>query len=134
MKKINEDKLYSAEDVAWLRQAGGYGVEERIAENAKRFGGDVEDPETPDDEVPKSTLDPNATAGTRVPEGDDDYDQWKVSELEREVKARDEMEGTTAVTVEGTGAGGNITKSDLIKALRIWDAENPGVLDDSDED
>lgn len=95
---------------------------------------------------PPAPVDPATTAARRVDpteggsegvsgeDADDDYDQWKVAELENEVKARDKLsedrEGVTPVTVVGTGKDGNVTKADLIKGLRLWDAENPDVLDD----
>lgn len=139
MRPINWDKPLSEEDVAWLRSSGMYGVEERIRANREQFDKQYSEPESADDELTRSALDPTArtadaadnavfpTDPTDHPE--DDYDQWKVAELEAEVKARDDMENTSNVLVEGTGQHGNVTKPDLIKGLRQWDRENPNALD-----
>lgn len=139
MRPINWDKALSDEDVAWLRSSGMYSVEERIRENQERFNKEYEKPESGDDEVTRSALDPSArtadpadnavfpTEPTDAP-ADDDYDSWKVAELEEEVKARNDLENTSEVVVEGTGQHGNVTKADLIKGLRQWDRENPNAL------
>lgn len=147
MRKIDWEKPLSDEDIAWLRQAG-FMSEERIAAHQAQFDKEVPEPETPEDDLTRSALDPQARVAEQVPsdgapvrvvpeqqdpatgDGDegDDYDQWKVSELEAEVTARNAMPDTTEVTVEGTGANGKVTKSDLVKGLRLWDNENPGVL------
>lgn len=151
MRKIDWDKKLSDEDITWLRQAG-FMSEERIAAHQAQFDAEVPEPETPDDTLTRSALDPSARVADRVggtgdgaprlvetPEpgsGDagtddiepDDYDQWKVGELEAEVKARNELPDTTEVTVEGTGSNGNVTKPDLVKGLRLWDQENPDAI------
>lgn len=151
MRKIDWEKPLSDEDVAWLRQAG-FMSEERIAAHQAQFDAGVPEPETPDDEVTRSALDAQARMADRVPgTGDgapvlvdpredagtdtddedmvqDDYDQWKVAELENEVTARNEMPDTTTVTVEGTGKNNSVTKADLIKGLRLWDQENPDAI------
>ena len=145
MRKIDWEKPLSDEDIAWLRQAG-FMSEERIAAHQAQFDKEVPEPETPEDDLTRSALDPQARVADQVesdggpvrvvpeeqdPQADDegdDYESWKVSELEAEVKARNELPDTTEVTVEGTGKDGNVTKADLVKGLRLWDNENPGAL------
>lgn len=155
MRKIDWESSLSDEDIAWLRQAGY--TEEFISRHQEQFGGDVPEIEQDEDTVTQSALDPQARMrGEPVPvdsapvnlspepgsrqAGDalieesetDDYDQWKVNELNDEVQARNdiaaEREGVTEVTVEGTGKDGAVRKPDLVKALRVWDQQNPGVL------
>jgi hypothetical protein len=145
MRKINWDEKLSDEDVAWLRQAGSVRTEDQIAAHQARF-----EDEVPEDTVTQSALDPNARANTPADtgdgptlidptqadpqdgdgEGDDyDYDDWKVSELDAEVTARNSLDNRKSdVEVVGTGANGKVTKPDLIKGLRLWDSENVGVL------
>lgn len=147
MRKIDWEKSLSDEDIAWLRQAG-FMSEERLAAHQAQFDKEVPDPEVPEDELTRSALDPQARVADQVesdgapvrviPENQDpvedsgeeadDYDQWKKPELEAEVKARNELPDTTEVTVEGTGKDGAVLKEDLVKGLRLWDNENPGVL------
>lgn len=154
MRKIDWENPLSDEDVAWLRQAG-FMSEERIAAHQAQFDKEVPEPEVPEDNLTKSAMDPAARVADPVPgmgdgapvlvdpreqdnpgpEGTededlvpDDYDQWKVSELENEVTARNEMPDTTMVTVEGTGKNNSVTKPDLIKGLRLWDQENPDAI------
>lgn len=149
MRKIDWDKKLSQDDIAWLRQAG-FMSEERIAAHQSQFDAEVPDPDVPDDEATRSALDAQArlanpvegtgngspvlvdpTAGdASTSETGDDYDQWKVAELDAEVQARNEMTETSQVEVTGTGQNGNITKQDLIKGLRLWDRENPDALKD----
>lgn len=153
MRKIDWDNKLSDEDVAWLRQAG-FMSEERIATHQAQFDAEVPPVEVPDDEATRSALDPQARVRERAegtgdgapvlvdptaagdadvseedPEGDD-YNQWKVAELEAEVKARNELPDTSEVTVEGTGKDGAVRKDDLVKGLRLWDRENPDALKD----
>lgn len=147
MRKIDWDKALSEEDIAFLRQMGVQGTEERIAQHQAKFDASVPDEDIPNDELTQSAGDPAARVGQPVetPGGPqlvdprtqgaadiidepDDYDSWKVSELEAEVTARNDMENTTNVEVVGTGASGKVLKDDLIKGLRLWDQENPGAL------
>lgn len=158
MRKINWDQELSEEDITWLLQSGQLGMEDRISAHQARFGGVVE-LEHPEDTVTQSALDPSARLrGEPIPvdsapvnlspepgtvqagdalegEGDDsdDYDNWKLAELRAEVTARNELAAKTPelteVVVEGTGADGAVRKQDLVKALRIWDDENPGALE-----
>ncbi|MET0416544.1 MAG: hypothetical protein ABW022_11045 [Actinoplanes sp.] len=147
MRKINWDEPLSEEDIAWLRTTGILGIEDRIARNAEEHGGVVPEEEIPKDEVTRDGLSA-ASALTPAPRGNgapelvdptksdpqddedegDDYDQWKVTELETEVAARTAMANTSDVVVEGTGANGKVTKADLIKGLRLWDVDNPDAL------
>lgn len=161
MRKIDHTKAYTPEDIEFLRMAGAPYMEDWIAQNAKTHKYDVPDGKTTDNGTPLEvkpvvgedaagepvvTLDPNTGAprlvdptGGVVPEDQADeydygYDQWKVAELDSEVQARNKLEDRkTDVVVVGTGKDGNVTKADLIKALRLWDAENVGVLSDEDE-
>jgi hypothetical protein len=154
MRKIDWEKSLTEADVVWLRQAG-FMSENQIARHQEQFGGEVPDAETPEDSLTKSALDPTARVADRVssesapintsPEpgsiqaGDaldddeeaepDDYDTWKVSELESEIPLRNEIPGTDPVEVVGTGKDGKVVKADLIKALRLWDQINPDGLD-----
>jgi len=148
MRKIDWDKALSNEDIAWLRQAGIMS-EEQIARHQEQHKAEVPEEDIPDDETTKDALSA-ARVRERVVTGDgpvevdptqsgpdaeevvveDDYDDWKVKELEDEVVARDGMADTTRVVVEPTGANGKVLKQDLIKALRVWDDENPGALKD----
>lgn len=140
MRAINWDKPLSREDVTWLRSSGMYSVEERIRANGEQFNKEYADAEAGTDEATQSALDPTSRTGqladnavtpvdpTEEPPADDDYESWKVQELEDEVKARNDLADTTEVTVVGTGTNGNTTKPDLIKGLRLWDQENPNAL------
>jgi hypothetical protein len=153
MRKLNHEKAYSADDIAWIRQAGFANGEDMIRYNSEQFGTKVEDPEIepdmtlrtvigaearrpedvtpvdPDTSAPRE-VDPAEPTGDSEPVADDDYDSWKRAELESEVVARNEMPDTTEVSVVGTGKDGNVLVSDLIKGLRLWDQENPGALGD----
>lgn len=153
MRKIDWDKALSEEDIAWLRQAGIPGTAERIAMNVEQFKVKVPEVETPEDTLTRSALDPEARRADLVPGFDqtgapqlvdptrpvddapdeeeeaDDYDSWSKPELENEVEARNSLEGTSDVTVVGTGSNGSVVKADLIKGLRLWDQENPGALE-----
>lgn len=151
-RKIDWESALTEDDILWLRNSGQPGIEERIRMHQEQYGGEVPDPETGDDLLTASALDASARASVPVEdEGssgprrvdpteadpqtedtEDDYDSWKVSELEDEVAARNEMEGTSQVTVEGTGKDGAVRKADLVKGLRVWDQENPGALDAKD--
>jgi hypothetical protein len=163
MRQIDWDQELSEEDISWLRQSGMLDVEGRIERHQAKFGAEVPDGEVPEDTLTTSALDPLGRAkGEPVPsdgapvnttpepgtvhagdaidlddEGADDYDVWKVRELEAEVEARnkiaDEREDVTTVEVVGTGTNGAIRKPDLIKGLRIWDDENPGILSETDD-
>lgn len=155
MRKIDFEKAFTEEDVAWLRQAG-FMSEEAIERHQAQFDAEVPEDEVPDDTVTQSALDPAARmrgefvgaesapvnvtpkapqAGDAIETEDDgdDYDSWKIAELRDEVTARnkiaDDEEDVTVVEVVGTGKDGALTKPDYVKALRIWDDENPGVLD-----
>jgi hypothetical protein len=147
MRKIDWTKALSEEDIAWLRTTGIVGIEDRIERHQADFDAKVPEDDTPDDETTRDALNPGQRAAEAVNTGNgpqmvdptasddqddedegDDYESWKVGELETEVKARDEMPETTACVPEGTGANGNVTKPDLIAALRVWDRENPDAL------
>lgn len=147
MRKLNYDKPFSDEDIAWLRQAGSVMSEEQIQRHQAQYDAQVPEDEIPEDEATRSALDPQANAATPtgqqngpllidptqadpppVDDEGDDYDSWKIPELEAEVKARNELENTTQVEITGTGSQGKVTKADLVKGLRLWDAENPEAL------
>lgn len=141
MRKINWDDKLSDEDIVWLR-AAGFKTEDQIAAHQAQFDAQVPDAEVPDDEATQSALDPNSRANTPAGTGDgpmqvdptqadpppsveDDYDTWNVADLKDEVDTRNSMPDTGQVEVSGTGKNGSVTKADLIKGLRLWDAENP---------
>jgi len=141
MRKIDWEQKLSDEDIEWLR-AAGFMSEEQIAQHQDQFDAKVPEPEIPDDPATRSALDASSRANTSAETGDgprlvdptqadpqdeeqDDYDQWTAAELRDEVNVRNDDENTGPVTVEGTGKGGAVTKADLIKGLRLWDAENP---------
>jgi hypothetical protein len=145
MRKIDWDKELSEEDVAFLRQMGVQGMEERIATHQAKFDAEVPDEEVPEDTGTKSALDPQARLGELVDtpgapqlidptkqgeteEDDLEYDKWTRKELDDEVDARNDMEGYGPVNITGTGAGDNVTKADIVKGLRLWDAEYPDAL------
>lgn len=157
MRQIDWEHPLSEEDINWLRQSGIPGTEERLAKHQEQFGAEIPDAEVPEDTVTQSALDPGARmrgefvgaesapvnvspevgvqAGDAIETEDegDDYDSWKVGELREEAIARNKIAETeddvTLVEITGTGKDGAVTKADVIKALRIWDDENPGVLD-----
>jgi len=153
MRKIKWDEALTKDDITWLR-AAGFMSEEQIARHQDQFGGKVPELEFTDDGVTRSALDPEARVadpaegrgdGAPVlvdptkPEGEkntpeepvlDDYESWKMNELEAEWKARDDLKDTTDVQVYGTGKGGAVTKADIVKGLRLWDDENPDALKD----
>lgn len=143
----------SEDDVLWLRNSGQPGMEERIATHQAQYDAEVPEAETGDDLLTASVLDPTARASVPVEnpaasgatlvdptkadpqDADltDDYDDWTVAELESEVSDRNEIAGdredVSEVVVEGTGKNGAVRKPDLIKGLRLWDQEHPGVLE-----
>jgi len=142
MRKINWEQKLSDEDIAWLRNAG-FMSEEQLANHQAQFDAEVPDAETPEDTVTRSALDASSSASTPADTGDgpkqvdptqadpqdagpeDDYDSWSKADLEAEVGNRNAIPDTSDVEVVGTGANGNVTKADLIKGLRLWDADNP---------
>jgi hypothetical protein len=140
MRPIDYDKKLTEDDITWIRQAGFLDAETRISRNAERFGTEVPEVETPEDTTTRSALDPSATAGDLGPNvpgpidptnpegdgasGEDDYETWKVAELENECNTRDPK-----AEVVATGANGPV-KPDFIKALRLWDQEHPEVFED----
>jgi hypothetical protein len=127
MRKIDWTEPLSNEDIAFLRQVGVQGMEERIQAHQAYHGAEVP-PDLSGDEL----LIAQQQASTPEPEDDtfeDDYDSWKVAELEAEVTNRDAIEGTSNVLVNGTGKDGKVLKSDLVYGLRAWDRENPNALD-----
>lgn len=75
----------------------------------------------------------DALTEDEVADAQAEYQSWKAQELKDEVAARDELaasrEDVSPVSVTGTGTNGAVTKADLVKALVLWDQENPGVLD-----
>lgn len=148
MRKIDWTQALSDKDVAWVRQAG-FMSDERIANHQAQFDAEVPEADVPEDVLTRSALDPAARVAERVegtgngspvlvvPEEEsdsdaedegDDYDSWKVAELEAEVTARNNMPDTSDVTVEATGKDGKTLKADMVKGLRLWDQENPGAL------
>jgi hypothetical protein len=144
MRQINWDDKLSDEDIAWLRTTGIVGIEDRIARHQEQYDAQVPEDEVPDDEVTQSALDAQSRANTPAETGDgpvqvdptqadpqgefeDDYDEWTLPSLKSEVKIRNDMEGTGQVEIVGTGTNGAQTKADIIKGLRLWDAENPEV-------
>jgi hypothetical protein len=144
MRSIDWSKKLSDEDIVWLRNAG-HMSEDQIATHQAQFDAKVPEPEIPDDTGTRSALDASSALepaqqgdgpmlvdprnGDGSEDETDDYDQWSVSELKAEVDARNGLEGTSEVTIEGTGSNGKATKADLIKGLRLWDAENPQVVE-----
>lgn len=153
MRKLNDDKAYTEDDILWIRNSGIPFGEERIAQNAERFKLDVPPVEVPEPDAnlrevvgadaagEVGEIDPGSGAPRRVdPVQDptveviDDYDQWSKKELEDEVTARNEMPDTGTVVVEGTGKNGNVLAADLVTGLRLWDRENPEALKADDED
>lgn len=161
MRKIDWDKELSEEDIAWLRQAGIVGMEERIVRHQEQFDADVPDVEIPSDTVTVSADDATGRANRPTgvetggpikvdptqadPQQDeddeddegDDYDTWPVADLEQEVTARNDLANDSdgkigSVEVHGTGKDGRLLKADLIKGLRLWDVENPGAIKPSE--
>lgn len=155
-RQIDWDAPLSEDDVLWLRNSGQPGMEERIATHQAQYDAEVPEAETGDDLLTASVLDPTARASVPVenpgasaptlvdptqadPQGDaelaDDYDEWTVADLETEVADRNEIAGdredVSEVVVEGTGKNGAVRKADLIKGLRLWDQEHPGVLEET---
>lgn len=150
-RQIDWSAPLSEEDILWLRNSGQPGMEERIQTHQAQYDAEVPEPETGDDVLTASLLDPSARASVPVqndgasapklvdptqadpqdqePEPDD-YESWNVAELEDEVSARNALADTSDVTVEGTGKGGKVLKTDLVKGLRLWDQENPDALKD----
>lgn len=148
MRKIDWTEPLGDDDIAFLRQMGVQTTEDVIRLHQESHGVEYYGPDdAPPDEVTRSAGDPSATMGDPTgsgpqvlidptqadPQGDagdadEDYDKWKVPELEAEVAARNEMHNTTAVEVVGTGANGKVTKADLVKALRLWDSLNPDAV------
>lgn len=101
MRKIDWEKPLSDADVAWLNTTGILGIEARIKANREQFS------DAPTDDV----------------EGfEDDYDEWKVGELEAEVAKRELI---APIDVVATGAHDKVLKADMVKALRLWDQTNP---------
>lgn len=145
MRRIDWEGPLSDEDVAWLRQAG-FMSEARIAAHQAQFGEELAPGKGPEDTLTRDALDAEARVRSQVEgtgngspvlvtpdpiedEGEeDDYESWKVPELEDEVDNRNQLEGTGDVEVVGTGKDGKVLKVDLIKGLRLWDQENPGAL------
>lgn len=162
MRKMDHTKAYSPEDIAFLRQMGVPYAEDWIRQNAETHGYDPDQPNTPDDTLTKPVIGPEGAVGNGAPvidpatgaprlvdptnpeatigsaesesNMDDDYDRWKMPELQADVAARNEMPDTTQVEVIGTGQNGTVLKADLIAGLRKWDRENPDALKDDDED
>jgi hypothetical protein len=146
MRKIDWNEALSPDDVAWLRQAG-FMSEEQIERHQSQHKAEVPEVEIPEDTVTRDGLsadrvrervvtgdgplevDPTGGSGDED-EIDDDYDSWKVGELEAEVTARDGMPDTSRIVIEATGANGKVLKPDLIAALRVWDKKNPDALKD----
>lgn len=154
MRKLDYDKPFSEEDVAWIRQAALLN-EEQIARHQARFDAEVPEVEEIPDEVTRSALDPTARRVERVETGggpvlvdptqdpaspdsdgeEDDYDTWPKDDLDNEVAARNRIAensdgAVSGVEVVGTGKNDAILKADLIKGLRLWDQENSDALKD----
>lgn len=148
MRKIDWEQKLSDEDIFWLRTTGQPGMEERIKAHQAQFDADVPEEDIPEDTVTRSALDPTARTGERAVFGDgpllvdptagngvkadesEDYANWKVSELQDEIKARNEMPNTSNVVIEPSGDGGKTLKKDLANGLRAWDKENPNAFKD----
>jgi hypothetical protein len=96
MRTINWDEPLSEDDKAWLRQRDKHA---EVEANEKRFAVEADPTGSSDDDD----------------EATDDYDKWKVPELAAEAAKRE-----PAVDITGLSK-----KSDLIAALRTWDAANP---------
>lgn len=146
MRKIDWEGPLTEEDIAWLRQTGIPAIEERIEKHQAQYDAKVPEVEVPSDLVTVSALDPEGGGSTSAltgdgpmkvdptladpqdDEADDDYDSWSVEELKAEIEARNALPGTSKVEVIGTGKNGAITNADRIKALRLWDADNPEAL------
>lgn len=154
MRKLNWDEPLSDEDFAFIRQSGIPGLMERATRHQERFDAEVPEDEIQEDTLTKSALDARARVADQVPEfsqlgapqmvdftqqpeepssdvdeADEDYDSWSKDDLAAEVDARNALESRqTDVVVTGTGNNGSVLKADLVKGLRLWDQENPGVL------
>jgi hypothetical protein len=114
------DRELNDDEKQWLRDRDQHAL---IATNAEEYGGEVPE-ELPTEPTAspqtKSALDPHATGTVTpevlpVPEGGpvDDYDEWKVKELQAEADKR------------GVDYAPTDRKADLIRSLRAWDAEHP---------
>lgn len=113
MRKIDWDQPLSADDIAWLRQAGIQGIEDRIADNAAQFTGEDDD----EDETTLLVLDPKTPETGADEDADDegdDYDEWTAADLRDECQKRDI---TTASKAK---------RAELIAALRAYDVEHTG--------
>jgi hypothetical protein len=141
------DKPFSEEDMRFIVQAGVPGWIERAEAHQARFNKEMPDLTVGGDTLTKYADDPTARVAELVesqgapvlvdptakpPEDSegDDYDEWKVADLETEVRARNEMPDTSEVVIEGTGRDGKVLKADLVKGLRLWDQDNPQALND----
>lgn len=96
MREINWDKPLSKDDRTWLEQRLTPDVVEKIEANDRQFSGETKAAES---EV----------------EFTDNYDKWKVEELKAEAEGRQPAVDLTGIT----------KKSELIAALRTWDAAYP---------
>lgn len=96
MREINWAKPLSKDDRTWLEQRLTPDVVEKIEANDRQFSGDTKAVES---EV----------------EFTDNYDKWKVEELKSEAEGREPPVDLTGIT----------KKSELIAALRTWDAAYP---------
>lgn len=128
MRKIDWNSPLTGDDKAWLRTTGILDVERLIEANAVEFDEEYHFPGTEPVGVIKSAVatEPDQGGGN-ADFSEDDYDDWKVAELSAEIDNRNKVDGAKSVEVVGTGKDGKITKPDLIKALRLWDSENPDV-------
>lgn len=146
MRKINWEgnEPLSEEDMRFIVQAGVPGWIERAERHQARFDQPMIDTSGGVDEATRYADDPAARTAEQVPssgapvlvtpdappppaEVEDDYEEWKVADLETEVANRNELPNTGQVTVVGTGRDGKVLKGDLIKGLRLWDQDNPEV-------
>lgn len=141
-RKIDWDSPLSEEDVLWLRNSGQPGMEERVQTHQGQWDAEVPEPEMgdgPGEGQPVVSTGDGPVLLLQGPveepnpedaddDATDDYDSWKVPELEDEVGVRNGVEGTSQVSVTGTGKDGAVRKMDLIEGLRAWDRENPNAL------
>lgn len=99
MRNIDWDAPLTEDDILWLGQRMTPQIANKIAENKAKF-------------ADKSDEDGD-------PEVTDEYDKWKVPELLKEASGREPAIDVTGLT----------KKSDLIAALRTWDAAYPDAVE-----
>jgi hypothetical protein len=120
MRQIDWDQPLSADDEAWLLQAGIQGTAGRIAANRAQFADVDDDVDTDDDgeddgatllvEDPAPVVDADGEATDD--EDGDDYDEWTAADLRDECQKRDLTQPSKA------------KRAELIAALRAYDVEH----------